>query len=202
MKKITNYKLQITNKLELSFASLRTWNDGMLEKWNDGMASFGQINACGVIKLSIVNYQLSIVNETSTHGLLRDLNYKQITKGGHGLHKDSSRLQTMTAFYEKFLRGGVNQWVSESVGQCVSASVGKGLLERSLVTSHWALVSELRRLKDSIPFLQTNSNELYNIQHFDAFSAGSVHLKKPSGGPKGLIGPPCHGALAVGGKSD
>jgi hypothetical protein len=27
-------------------------------------------------------------------------------KGGHGLHKDTSRLQTMTAFNEKFLRGG------------------------------------------------------------------------------------------------
>jgi hypothetical protein len=29
--------------------------------------------------------------------------------------------------------------------------------------------------------------------HFAAFSAGSNHLKKSSGGPKGLIGPPCHG---------
>ena len=42
--------------------------------------------------------------------------------------------------------------------------------------------------------MHANSNELYNIRHFDAFTAGSVHLKKPSGGPKGLIGPPCHGA--------
>jgi hypothetical protein len=39
------------------------------------------------------------------------------------------------------------------------------------------------------------------MRHFDAFAADSVHLKKPSGGPKGLIGPPCHGvyiALGVG----
>jgi hypothetical protein len=37
-------------KLELSFASLRNWNDGMLEYWNNGMAPFGQINACGVVR--------------------------------------------------------------------------------------------------------------------------------------------------------
>ena len=53
---------------------------------------------------------------------------------------------------------------------------------------------KVRRLKASIPLLQTNSNDLYNIRHFDVFAADSVHLKKPSGGPKGLIGPPCHGA--------
>jgi hypothetical protein len=41
--------------------------------------------------------------------------------------------------------------------------------------------------------LYTNSRELYNIRHFDIFAAGSVHLKKPSGGPKGLIGSPCQG---------
>jgi hypothetical protein len=45
----TNYKL------ELSSASCQTGNDGMLEKWSDGMASCGQLNACGGIKLSIVN---------------------------------------------------------------------------------------------------------------------------------------------------
>jgi hypothetical protein len=50
-----------------------------------------------------------------------------------------------------------------------------------------------RRLKASIPFLYTNSNELSDIRYFDAFAAGSIHLKKPSVGPKGLIGPPCHG---------
>ena len=51
-----------------------------------------------------------------------------------------------------------------------------------------------RRSKASIPFLYTNSNVLSNIRNFDAFSAGVIHLKKPSVGPKGLIGPPCHGA--------
>jgi hypothetical protein len=50
------------------------------------------------------------------------------------------------------------------------------------------------RLKASIPLLHTNSNELDNIPHIAAFSAGSIQLKKPSVGPKGLIGPPCHGA--------
>jgi hypothetical protein len=41
--------------------------------------------------------------------------------------------------------------------------------------------------------VQTNSNEIHDYQHFAAFTADSIHLKKPSGGPKGLIGPPCHG---------
>jgi hypothetical protein len=42
------------------------------------------------------------------------------------------------------------------------------------------------RLKASIPLLHANSNELYDIRHFDVFTAASVHLKKPSGGPEGL----------------
>jgi hypothetical protein len=50
-----------------------------------------------------------------------------------------------------------------------------------------------RRLKASIPLLYATSNKLYNIRHFGAFSADSIHLKKPLGGPKALIGPPCHG---------
>ena len=50
------------------------------------------------------------------------------------------------------------------------------------------------RLKASIPCVQANSNELSNIRHFGAFAVGVIHLKKSSGGPKGLIGPPCHGA--------
>jgi hypothetical protein len=50
------------------------------------------------------------------------------------------------------------------------------------------------KLKASIPGLQTNSYEMYDIRHFVAFSADSVHLKKPSRWPKALIGPPCHGA--------
>jgi hypothetical protein len=62
------------------------------------------------------------------------------------------------------------------------------------VNGHWSLVSEPRRLKASIPFLYANSNELNSIRHSDAFAADSGQSKKPSGGPKGLIGPPCHGA--------
>jgi hypothetical protein len=50
------------------------------------------------------------------------------------------------------------------------------------------------RLKASIPNLHTNSNKLYDSRYLAAFSAGSVHLKKPSRWPKALIGPPCHGA--------
>jgi uncharacterized protein len=53
---------------------------------------------------------------------------------------------------------------------------------------------KLRRLKASKPVLQKNSNALYDYLNFAAISSGSVHLKKPSGGPKGHIGPPCHGA--------
>jgi len=77
----------------------------MMEYWNDGMAPFGQISAWGGIKLLIVNCQLSIVNEISTQGLLQDLNYKQITKGSHGLHRGSFKLQTMTALIKSFCGG-------------------------------------------------------------------------------------------------
>jgi hypothetical protein len=51
-----------------------------------------------------------------------------------------------------------------------------------------------RRLKASIPGVRTTFFESQNIRHFAAFSDDSVQSKKPSGGPKGLIGPPCHGA--------
>jgi hypothetical protein len=54
-------------------------------------------------------------------------------------------------------------------------------------------VSKEKVLKASIPLLYVHSNE-YSNRYYAAFAAGSVHLKKPSGGPKGLIGPPCHGA--------
>jgi hypothetical protein len=50
------------------------------------------------------------------------------------------------------------------------------------------------RLKASKPCLHANSNVLSDYRYFVAFSADSIHLKKPSVGPKGLIGPPCHGA--------
>jgi hypothetical protein len=79
----------------------------------------------------------------------------------------------------------VIQWVSNSVNQLISKSVSQ-------------LVSELRGLKASKPGLQANSYELYIIRHPDAFAADSVQSKKPSGGPKGLIGPPCHGEVKCG----
>jgi len=59
---------------------------------------------------------------------------------------------------------------------------------------------KLRRLKASKPFLHNNYNALYDYLHFAAFSVDSIHLKKPSVGPKGLIGPPCHGAPGAGGR--
>ena len=59
-----------------------------------------------------------------------------------------------------------------------------------------------RRLKASIPGVRTTFFESHNIRHFAAFSVDSVHSKKPSGGPKGLIGPPCHGAWLPEAKDD
>jgi hypothetical protein len=70
-------------------------------------------------------------------------------------------------------------------------SLGKSLLERSLVISHWSLVSKVSmvsmfiRLKASIPFLHANSIALYDFQQFSAISADSIHLKKPSRWPEG-----------------
>ena len=58
------------------------------------------------------------------------------------------------------------------------------------------------RLKASKHSLCGNYNALSDFQHFAAFPVDSVHLKKPSVGPKGLIGPPCHGALAAGGNNE
>jgi len=49
-------------------------------------------------------------------------------------------------------------------------------------------------LKASKPFVSANSHELSINRHPDASAADTVHSKKSSGGPKGLIGPPCHGA--------
>jgi hypothetical protein len=42
-----------------------------------------------------------------------------------------------------------------------------------------------RRVKASIPGAQTPFHQLYDIRHFYAFAAVSVHLKKPSGWPEG-----------------
>jgi len=80
-----NYKLQNTNYKQITKYKLQiTKIRGVLQTY---------------FKLSMVNCQLSIINET---GLLRNLNYKQITKGGHSLHKESFKLQTMTAFNKSF----------------------------------------------------------------------------------------------------
>jgi hypothetical protein len=68
------------------------------------------------------------------------------------------------------------------------------ILRQTITAFDLFLVSRLKtRLKASIPCVQTISYQSHNIRPFDASTAGSIHLKKPSGGPKGLIGPPCHG---------
>jgi hypothetical protein len=56
------------------------------------------------------------------------------------------------------------------------------------------------RLKASKHSLHANYNVLYDFQQFCAFLDDSVQSKKPSRWPKALIGSPCHGALAAGGK--
>jgi amino acid adenylation domain-containing protein len=60
---------------------------------------------------------------------------------------------------------------------CISGvGLGRGYLNKPVLTA------------------ERYGHELYNNRHFDAFTADTVHLKKPSVGPKGLIGPSCHGA--------
>jgi hypothetical protein len=100
-------------------------------------------------------------------------------KKAHELH-ELTRNQTKNN--KKFLQGGLNQWVSGSVGQKERSVEGEKVR------------SSKRRLKASKPCMPANSHELSSIRHLDAFAADAVHLKKPSVGPKGLIGPPCHGA--------
>jgi hypothetical protein len=61
-------------------------------------------------KLQNTNYkQITKKMAHELHELTRISEKKETiitkTKDGHGLHKDSSRLQTMTAFNEKLLRG-------------------------------------------------------------------------------------------------
>jgi len=57
-------------------------------------------------------------------------------------------------------------------------------------------------LKASKPCVSANSHELHNNRHFEVFTADTIHSKKPSVGPKGLIGPPCHGVpMAAGGNN-
>jgi hypothetical protein len=75
----------------------------MLEYWNNGMAPFGQINACGEDA-----GDPWFCHQFSTFGVIRidqALNQLKNSKGGHGLHRNSSRLQTMTALIKSFCRG-------------------------------------------------------------------------------------------------
>jgi len=80
------------------------------------------------------------------------------------------------------------------------------ITNRGTVINHWSFVigesgEKVRRfnmrLKASIPGVQANFHQLHGIRYFDVFAAGSVHLKKLSGGPKGLMGPPCHGVAFI-----
>jgi hypothetical protein len=50
------------------------------------------------------NYKLQNTNNKQITKYKIQITNKK-TKGGHGLHKDSSRLQTMTAFNQKLFRG-------------------------------------------------------------------------------------------------
>jgi hypothetical protein len=91
----------------------------MLERWNDGMAPFGQINAYGGIKLSIVNCQLLMKSAPTAYYRIKITNQQPKAVM---VCIDSFKLRTMTAFNQKLLRG---DWISESVGQWVSGSVGQ-----------------------------------------------------------------------------
>ena len=46
-------------------------------------------------------------------------------------------------------------------------------------------------LKASKPCGAADSPGLHNNRHFEVFAADTIQSKKPSVGPKGLIGPPC-----------
>jgi hypothetical protein len=102
---------------------------------------------------------------------------------------------------QKFLRGGqkreagkLGSWEVEKIGRVGGENGRRGEgWKRGRVEGEKVRSSKMR-LKASKPCLSVNSYELYNNRHFEAFAADSIHLKKPSVGPKGLIGPPCHGA--------
>jgi hypothetical protein len=78
---------------------------------------------------------------------------------------------------QKFLRGGLKNEVGK----------GRRVEEEKLRSSK-------TRSKASKPVFHENSNASYDFRQFTAFSSDLVQSKKPSVGPKGLIGPPCHGA--------
>jgi len=62
-------------------------------------------------KLQITNYKIQITKKTAheLHELTRISKKKETsmttTKGSHGLHQDSFKLQTMTALIKSFCRG-------------------------------------------------------------------------------------------------
>jgi hypothetical protein len=58
----------------------------------------------------------------------------------------------------------------------------------------WCNDAPVWGLKASIPLLYANSNQLNGVRRAAAFPVEAIPLKKPSLGPKGLIGSPCHGA--------
>jgi len=75
----------------------------------------------------ITNYKLQITNKVAheLHELTRiagkDYNGEITTKGSHGLHQDTFKLQTMTALIKSFCRGNR---ISRSVGQWFSSTAG------------------------------------------------------------------------------
>jgi excinuclease UvrABC ATPase subunit len=123
--------------------------------------------------------------------------YLAVTLNGYNIHQLSeqplSRLREIFVNNQKFLQGGqkreagkMGSWEVEKTGRVEGGKGGRVEGEK--------VRSSKMRLKASKPCVSANSHELNNNRHFDAFAADSIHLKKPSVGPKGLIGPPCHGA--------
>jgi amino acid adenylation domain-containing protein len=109
--------------------------------------------------------------------------------GGDGISRGYLNDPQQTA--EKFIEGVTD---AGDRSRCINKKFLRGELKNEGLKGRRVEGEKVRRLKASIPLLQRNTNELYNTRHFDGFAADSAHLKKPSGGPKGLIGPPCHGA--------
>jgi excinuclease UvrABC ATPase subunit len=131
--------------------------------------------------------------------------YLAVTLNGYNIHQLSeqplSRLREIFLNNQKFLQGGqkreagkMGSWEVEKTGRVEGERGRRGEGWKGGRVEGEKVRSSKMRLKASKPDLSANSHESYNNRHFDAFPADSVHLKKPSVGPKGLIGPPCHGA--------
>ena len=113
---------------------------------------------------------------------------------GYGLYNNNGLRKILKPFRnkhnQKFLRGGRQK--TEDRGQKTEdrrqRTEDRG---RPGVGTRFIASSELKASKHS---LNTNSNALYGCRQSEALSSDSIQSKKPSGGPKGLIGPPCHGA--------